>query len=158
MKAFQSNLLVRFSIVSFVVMVAIAAVLAVVLAEKIRDDAVEDLVEEAVGTSKRRLLANITPEDLETPMVGQRYDDFDRFVQQSIVSARTARVTLWSKDGTVIYSVDPSQVGEKYPAKKKSPYCVDRRKRGGDQDAQRPRKPAGSGIGKPDGGLHPHRV
>ena len=118
MKAFQSNLLVRFSIVSFVVMVAIAAVLAVVLAEKIRDDAVENLVEEAVGTSKGRLLANITPEDLETPMVGQRYDDFDRFVQQSIVSARTARVKLWSKDGTVIYSGDPSQVGEKYPAKK----------------------------------------
>ena len=117
MHLFQSNLLVRFSVVSFVMMTAIAVVLAVVLSNKIRDDAVEDLVDEAVGTSTGRLLARITPQDLETPMVGQRYDDFHRFVQQSIVSARTARIKLWSKDGTVIYSNDPAGVGERLPEK-----------------------------------------
>ena len=117
MKIFQSNLLVRFSVVSFVVMAAIAVVLAVILSDKIRSDAVEDLVDEAVGTSTGRLLDNITLEDLETPMVGQRYDDFHEFVQRSIVSARTARVKLWSKDGTVIFSNDPDGVGEKFPAK-----------------------------------------
>ena len=39
------------------------------------------------------------------------------FVQRSIVSDRTARIKLWSTDGTVIYSNDPAGLGEKFPAK-----------------------------------------
>ncbi len=48
-------------------------------------------------------------------MTGERYDRFDDFVEQSIVSESTARVKLWAKDGTVIYSDDPDGVGEKFP-------------------------------------------
>lgn len=117
MRYLKENLLVQFSVISFVVMAVIAVVLGIVLSNKIRSDAVDALVNEAVGASRGRLLSVITPADLEVPMTGERYDRFHKFVQQSIVSERTARVKIWAKDGTVIYSNDPKGVGEKYPAK-----------------------------------------
>ena len=80
---------------SLVVLAAKAVILSVVLSNKIESDAVDDLVEEAVNGSSGRLLSVITPADLEVPMTGERYDSFHEFVQQSIVSERTARVKVW---------------------------------------------------------------
>ena len=99
MRVLRENLLVQFSIVSFIIMAAIAVLLANILASKIRSDAVDNLVDEAVGASSGRLISVITPADLETPMVGERYDRFHAFVRRSIVSDRTARIKLWARDG-----------------------------------------------------------
>src|SRR5207245_4626944 len=115
MRRLRENLLFQFSAVSFVVMVLVAGVLAIALADKIRSDAVDALVAEAVGQASGRVLTAIAPSDLEVPMTGARYQRFHEFVQQSIVSARTARVKLWATDGTVIYSDDPAGVGLKFP-------------------------------------------
>jgi hypothetical protein len=112
----KENLLVQFSIASFIILAIIAVLLANVLADKIQAHAVEDLMDEAVGASSGRLLNAITPADLEAPMIGERYDRFHEFVQRAIVSDHTARVKLWAKDGTVIYSNDPAGVGEKFPS------------------------------------------
>ena len=117
MRLLRDNLLIQFSVVGFIVLLAVAVLLAAVLSKKIQSDAVDNLVDEAVGTSSGRLLTAITPADLITPMTGERYDKFHSFVQGSIVSDRTAMVKIWSKDGTVIYSDDPAGVGEKFPAK-----------------------------------------
>lgn len=117
MRHLKQNLLVQFSVISFVVMAVIAVVLVIVLSNKVRSDSINDLVDEAVGSASGRLLNAITPADLEVPMTGARYDSFHEFVQQSIVSERTARVKLWAKDGTVIYSDDPAGVGEQFPTK-----------------------------------------
>ena len=113
----RDNLLVQFSVVGFVVVLVIAVTLAAVLSKKIRSDAVDSLIDEAVGTSSGRLLAAVTRADLDTPMTGARYDTFHAFVQRSIVSDRTARIKIWSADGTVIYSDDPAGVGKRFPDK-----------------------------------------
>lgn len=115
MRRLRENLLVQFSVVSFVVMAAIAVALAVTLSKKVQSDALDALSGEAVGASAGRLLRVLTPADLEVPMTGARYDRFDEFVRQSIVSERTARVKLWARDGTVIYSNNAAGVGEKFP-------------------------------------------
>lgn len=117
MRHLKENLLVQFSVVSFVVMAGIALVLAIVLSKQIRSEALDALATEAIGSTSGRLLTAITPADLEVPMTGARYDKFHEFVQQSIVSERTARVKLYAKDGTVIYSDEPAGVGMKYPNK-----------------------------------------
>src|SRR3990172_11770281 len=75
----------------------------------------DDIVDEEIAASSALLLEVITPADLEVPMTGERYDRFREFVQESIVSERTARVKLWAKDGTVIYADHPTAVGEKFP-------------------------------------------
>jgi signal transduction histidine kinase len=115
LKHLKDNLLVQFSITSFLILAAVAVIGDVALSNKIRSDAVEALVDEVVGNSSARLLSAITPVDLQVPMTGERYDKFHHFVQEYVVSDRTARVRLWSKDGTVMYSYDPDGVGEKYP-------------------------------------------
>ena len=117
MRLIRENLVFQFSVVSFVVLAAIAVILSTVISNKIESDAVDALIDEAIGASSGRLLSVITPADLEVPMTGERYDKFHEFVQQSIVSDRTARVKIWGKDGTIIYSNDRAGVGEKFPAK-----------------------------------------
>ena len=117
MRLFRENLLVQFSVVGFVIMAAVAVVLSSVLTNQVRSGAVDDLTNEAVGASLPRLLSVITPQDLDAPMTGARYDKFHEFVQRSVVSDRTARIKLWAKNGTVIYSDDRAAVGERYPSK-----------------------------------------
>lgn len=108
----RSNLVVQFSVVSFVVMALIAVVSGAVLSNKIRIDAINDLVAEAVGSSSARVLRALTPEDLSNPVIDEGYK---RFSQSSIVSERTARIKLQAADGTVIYSNDPTEVGSQFP-------------------------------------------
>ena len=95
MRLVRENLVVQFSVLSLVVLAAKAVILSVVLSNKIESDAVEDLVEEAVNGSSGRLLSVITPDDLAVPMTGERSEYCHEFVQQSIVSGRTARVKIW---------------------------------------------------------------
>lgn len=116
---FRHNLLVRFSVTSFVILAAVAVALIYTLSNVIRSNAVNDLIDEAVGATSMRILNTLTPEDLKTPMTGDRYDRFDAFIQSSIVSARTAKVKLWAVDGTVIYHTDLAGVGQKFPDNEK---------------------------------------
>ncbi len=117
MALLRENLLVQFSAVSLVVLAAIALTLAVIVSNKIRLDAVQTLVDEAIGASSGRLLRVISPADLTAPMTGARYDRFHEFVEQQILSKRTARLKVWGKDGTVIYDNSPEKVGQRFPEK-----------------------------------------
>ncbi len=119
MRRFKENLFVQFSVASFVILLIISLVLTVVLSKAIRSDAIQDLTDEVVGVTAGHLLTVIGPQDLDTPMTGARYDEFHDFVK-NIVSHRTARIArikVWSKDGTVIYSDDRAGVGERFPTK-----------------------------------------
>lgn len=63
------------------------------------------LTETAAGARdafSRRIIDRLSTEDLPTAMTGQRYDDFRRFVQESVVSDGTTRIELWAPDGTVV--------------------------------------------------------
>jgi len=118
MRLVRENLVVQFSVLSFVVLAAIAVILSVVMSNKIESDAVDDLIDEAIGASSDRLLRVITPADLEVPMTGERYDSFHEFVQRSIVSERTARVKVVQvrpEEATVIYSDERKSVGKSFP-------------------------------------------
>ena len=118
MKLLRHSVVAQFAVVTFVIMAAMAVMITAMLSSKIRSGAIEDLVSEAVGASEGRLLRTIVPGDLDVPMTGPRYEEFHDFVQRSVVSRRTARVKIWAKDGTVIYSNDSAAVGERFPTKK----------------------------------------
>lgn len=113
----RNNLVIQFSVASFIAMAIIAAGLVVILSAQIRSNAVDDLVEEAIGSTSARVIDFLAAEDFEHPMTGARYDRFHDFFHESIVSERTARIKLWASDGTIIFSDDRSQVGHKYPNK-----------------------------------------
>ncbi|MBI4284655.1 MAG: hypothetical protein HY670_01985 [Chloroflexi bacterium] len=115
MNQVRENLFLQFSIVSFVALVIIAFVLNASIASAVRSHAEAALASEAVAMASNHLVARITLADLETPMTGDRYDRFDAFVKTSILSGNTARVKVWAKDGTIIYSDSREAVGKKFP-------------------------------------------
>ena len=116
MELLKDNLVIQFSVASLLVIGTVALVLAFVLSDKIHSDEVDDLVAEAVGGSSGKLFEALNPDDLRKPMTGEQYESFHKFVQQSIVSDRTARIRIWAADGTVVYSSDPEKVGERFAA------------------------------------------
>jgi signal transduction histidine kinase len=97
-----------------VVLGALGLALSLVLSNKIRYLQTHTLVEEAMELTSRRVLNILNPEDLNTPMTGERYHWFDRLVDDFVVSADTARVKVWNAEGTVIYSNDYSGVGAQF--------------------------------------------
>ncbi|MBI4289507.1 MAG: hypothetical protein HY671_13910 [Chloroflexi bacterium] len=113
----RENLLLQFSLVSLAFMAITATVLAVSLTRISRSNVLDEATAEARDTLVQRVTGALGPEDVSLGMQGERYARFDRFVQESIVSARTARIKVWNRDGMVVYSTDKSQVGQRYPIK-----------------------------------------
>lgn len=113
----RQNLLLQFSILSFVVMAIISAVLLLVLTANVRSSVLAEAGEEARDTLALRVTNRLTPADMVNGMTGSRYDEFHRFVQDAVVSDRTARVKVWNPQGMVVYSTDRSQVGQTFPIK-----------------------------------------
>jgi HD-GYP domain-containing protein (c-di-GMP phosphodiesterase class II) len=83
------------------------------LASSIKDGEIDDAVEQAEENVSRLIMTHLSPEQAMTPLTGEQYADFDTFVQSEIVSADTIRLSLWSQDGTLLYSSDsPDQIGQ----------------------------------------------
>ncbi len=114
MRSWRDNPLIQFSLISFVVMAVLAVSLSVFLANSVRDHVLDEAAREARDIVATKVVKHLTPEDLERPMAGARLDAFHRFVTDSVVSERTARVKLWNGK-MVLYSDDFSQIGTAYP-------------------------------------------
>ncbi len=117
MKQLRQNLLLQFSLASFVAMVVIAGVLSVLISRTLRNNVLDEAAHEARDTLSQRVTANLTTDDLTQGMQGARYTEFNRFIQESVVSERTARIKVWNREGMVVYSTDPQQVGQRFPMK-----------------------------------------
>lgn len=111
----RGGLLWQFAVVSLVVMVILGVALGWLLGYIVERNALADAADEATQTVALRVLRHLSPADFRTPMRDQRYADFQRFAQESVISGHTARIKLWNPDGTVIFSDDPSQVGQSFP-------------------------------------------
>lgn len=111
------SLVEQFGVASFLVILLLGLALAWVLGRAIKDNALAELAYEARDTLERRLIGKLTPEDFLQPMVGQRYANFHRWVEESIVSGRTARIKIWNPQGLLVYSDDATQVGKVYTIK-----------------------------------------
>ena len=105
----------RFAIVASLVVVAAGYLLVAVLTNAIVDANLHSAETEARDTVARRVLLALKPEDMNAPLQGERLAEFDRFVRESVVSARTARIKIWAPDGRVIYADDPAIIGRQFP-------------------------------------------
>ena len=114
MKGLKEGFFWQFALVSLAVMGLLALLLSLSLGRSIQAMFLEEAVSDALETPPR-LLRQLTPEDLTRPMTGERYESFNRFVRDNIVSQNTARVKIWNRQGMVIYSEDPTQIGQVFP-------------------------------------------
>jgi PAS domain S-box-containing protein len=110
MKSIWDNLLVRFSVVSMVVLAAVAVSIVVFVSDQIKRDAIEDVIDRAAFDTHPMVLGALEPADFEGPMAGERLDEFDRWLRSTLLTGVTAMVKVWSEDGALIYSSDPTDV------------------------------------------------
>jgi putative nucleotidyltransferase with HDIG domain len=115
-RASQLTLLQRFALTSLLVFVALGVALGYLLNGFIVDTALQSARNTAFDTLHGRLVGELRPADLAKPMTGHRYSQFQRFVEQRILSRRTVRVKIWNRQGVVIYSDDRSIVGKHFEA------------------------------------------
>ncbi len=115
MKALRENLLLQFSIVAVISVALMLFFTGWWLRQTAEKLVLEEATAEVVSIVSHLLPSQLTTEDFQKPMSGDRYDAFNRFMQQYIVSDRVARIKLWNPQGQVIFSTDRSQVGQSFP-------------------------------------------
>ncbi len=114
-RQFSGGLLLQFAAASFVVVACMGVALGWMLGRIVEQNALADASIEAQDVVSSRVMGHLSPGDLRSPMTGERLDAFQRLVQESVVSGRTARIKVWSLDGTVIFSDDYALVGQRFP-------------------------------------------
>src|SRR3990172_3274276 len=114
-RQFSGGLLLQFAAASFVVVACMGVALGWMLGRIVEQNALTDASIEAQDVVSSRVMGHLSPGDLRLPMTGERYDAFQRLVQESVVSGRTARIKVWSRDGVVIFSDDATLVGQRFP-------------------------------------------
>ncbi len=77
------------------------------LGNDVKQTAIKDVVTEVTEVTSKEAASRLQGQDLSAPLAGAALEEFDRFVQESVLSSRTVRVTLWNRDGTVVYSSLP---------------------------------------------------
>ncbi len=111
---FRFTLLSSFSILTLVLMVAIGAILGYSLTHYFemqalaqQRDAVRNIVPPVIGD-------RITNDVLAKGAYGNDYKSIE-VALENLGGSGLVRVKIWNRDGTVIYSDDPSLVGQKFP-------------------------------------------
>ena len=110
MKQLRDSLLVRFSVVSLVVLAGVAASIVIFVSDRIKTNAFDDVVDHVTLDTRVLALGALDAADFEGPMAGERLEEFDGFVRSTLLSELTAMVKVWSVDGTLVYSSDPGDI------------------------------------------------
>lgn len=115
-RAVRLTLVQRFALTALFVFACLGAAGGYLLNGFIVDTALQSARNTAYDTVHGRLIRWLDSSDLSTPMTGDRYRQFQAFVRDSVLSARTVRVKVWNRQGVVIYSDDRSLVGRRFEA------------------------------------------
>ena len=105
------SLTMRFGITALLVIGVLGYVLSTLLGDLLTHNGLESAEAEVRDTLARRVLGQLSPQDLAVPMAGQRLAEFQDFVDTSIVSERTGRIRIWNRDGLIVYADDPDEIG-----------------------------------------------
>lgn len=113
--AHRWGLVVRFAAASVVAFVAIGVTLSLLISRQVIEDQQQSARDQADFVSNSILRSELLPTDLEGPVRGDRYDQLLRFVRSRILQFPLVLVTVWRRDGTVVFSTQRDLVGKKFP-------------------------------------------
>jgi len=108
------TLLVRFGLVSALAVGALAAVLVRDTTSGIRGEALTDARTVATLTANLRLAPLLTQRDLRHGLTPSGRARLGRAVEAALQSTKVVRAKLWSRDGRVIYSDDPTLINRRF--------------------------------------------
>src|SRR6266540_7210711 len=98
------SLLVRFTLISFLVTLLIAAGLAWRLEFMLERDALAAVAQNTADQATNILNKSLTVADLKTAFKGERYEEIDALIHNTLLSANVVRIKIWTLDGLLVYS------------------------------------------------------
>src|SRR5689334_13608458 len=109
------SLLARFTLISFLVTLLIAAGLAWRLGLALERDTLSGVAQNTADQATNILNKNLTAADLKTAFPRERYDEIDALIHSTLLSADIVRVKIWNRDGLLVYSDDKTIMGKTFP-------------------------------------------
>src|SRR5690349_6576462 len=109
------SLLARFTLVSFLVTLLIAAGLAWRLELVLERDALSAVVQNTADQAANILNENLTATDLQAALPTHRYQEVDTLIHDTLLSSDIVRIKIWNRDGLLIYSDDQNIIGQTFP-------------------------------------------
>ena len=109
------NLLARFTLVSLLLTLLIAAGLAWRLESTLERDALSAVAENTADQATKILNKNLTSTDLSAALHGERYEEIDTLIHNTLLSANIVRIKIWNRDGLLVYSDDKNILGKTFP-------------------------------------------
>src|SRR5215216_737572 len=110
----RTSLLVRFTLVSLSITLLIASGLAWRLELALERDALSAVAENTADQARNILNKNLTTADLERALGGQRYEDIDTLIHNTLLSTDIVRIKIWNRDGMLVYSDDKNLLGKTF--------------------------------------------
>ena len=109
------NLLTRFTLVSFILLAAIAVILIIGIQQRLENNALQQEANSAADQVALILNPNLRAEDLTGPLTPTRFTAIDTLIRTEILFGHIVHVRIYSPDGTLIYSDEPNLVGQQFP-------------------------------------------
>jgi two-component system NarL family sensor kinase len=113
----RNRLVLRFALASLVAFVAIGLALSTLVGRRLVERQVEAAEFHAQFVAETILRHELRPRELNflTPLRGERYGELREFVGDRVLRWPIVRLTIWRSDGMVVFSEDPTLVGEQLP-------------------------------------------
>ena len=115
-RRYQPSLLLTFSVVSFVLIAILGVALALGIQNEIEQTALRQEAWVATDLVSNNIVPIVNSEDLTSPIMpgSARYKELDAKIKDVMARNHIARVKIWAKDGTILYSDMPQLIGQKF--------------------------------------------
>jgi HD-GYP domain-containing protein (c-di-GMP phosphodiesterase class II) len=109
------SLLARFTVVSLFITLMIAIGLAWRLESALERDALSAVARNTADQATNILSKQLTVADLDKALDGQRYEQIDTLIHNTLLSTDIVRIKIWNRNGLLIYSDDKNILGKSFP-------------------------------------------
>ncbi|CAN5824338.1 hypothetical protein BH20ACT6_BH20ACT6_19270 [soil metagenome] len=115
--AARSSLLVRYGVVSGLLVVFLGLVLGNVLATTVQNRALAQSEQTAASIARLAVGPMLERDDFDQGVIApKRIERLTRAMDTVVTSDRVARVKIFDRAGTVLFADDPALIGERFPA------------------------------------------
>jgi two-component system NarL family sensor kinase len=112
----RGSLLLQFSVLSLTVLALIAVSLGWIIQREMENGALEQQTNEVAAILQGSLNGQLTPADLsanQTPRQRARWEGLAK--RLLLADSHLVRIKVWNREGQVVYSNNPQQIGRRFP-------------------------------------------
>ena len=110
------SLLVRFSLISFLLLTGISTAMTIVIQRQLEQAALRLVADLAANHLTSMLTHDLSAADMAIPLDPDRYAQVDALIREHVLAIpHIVRVKIWRSDGVVVYSDAEEIVGQRFP-------------------------------------------